>query len=60
MAMSALISAMQQSGLVNESQVKSMNGALEKLYVTVAKDEEYKPATFTAALQEFQAAAPKF
>jgi hypothetical protein len=60
MAMSALISAMQQSGLVNESQVKSMNGALEKLYVTVAKDEEYKPATFTTALQEFQAAAPKF
>ena len=60
MAMSALISAMQQSGLVNEAQVKSMNAALEKLYASVAKDEDYKPATFTAALQDFQSAAPKF
>lgn len=60
MAMSALISAMQQAGVVNDAQVKSMNGALEKLYAAVAKDEEYKPASFTAALREFQAAAPKF
>lgn len=60
MAMSALISAMQQSGLANAEQVKTMNGALEKLYAAVAKDEEYRPANFTAALQDFQAAAPKF
>ena len=60
MAMSALISAMQQAGVVNDAQVKSMNAALEKLYGAVAKDEEYKPSIFTAALQEFQAAAPKF
>jgi hypothetical protein len=60
MAMSAIISAMQQSGLANEAQVKTMNAALEKLYTAVAKDEEYKPKTFVAALQDFQAAAPKF
>lgn len=60
MAMSSLISAMQQTGMINEAQVKAMNTALEKLYAAVAKDEEYTPVSFTTALQEFQAAAPKF
>jgi len=58
MALSAIINAMRNTGMLNETQFKSVNGALSKLYDAVAKDEEYKPQTFAAALREFSQALP--
>jgi uncharacterized protein YfkK (UPF0435 family) len=49
---------MRNVGLLTEQQYKSVNGALNKLYDAVAKDEEYKPQTFAAALRDFNQALP--
>jgi hypothetical protein len=60
MAVSAVVSAMQRSGMVNEAQFKTLNGALDKAYDAVSKDEAYQLRTFTTALQGIAAAVPKF
>jgi hypothetical protein len=58
MALSSIITTMRNVGLLTEQQYKSVNGALNKLYDAVAKDEEYKPQTFAAALRDFNQALP--
>jgi hypothetical protein len=58
MALSALISAMRNIGMVNDAQFTALNGLLDKAYETVKNDEAYKPAAFVEAMQQFQAAIP--
>jgi hypothetical protein len=58
MALSSIIAAMKNVGAYNDAQFKQANGALGKLYDAVAKDEEYKSATFLAALRDFQQGLP--
>jgi hypothetical protein len=60
MALSAIVSAMQRGGMLNDAQHKSLTSALDKAYEAVAKDEAYVPKTFVAALQGIEAAIPKF
>src|SRR5579862_549254 len=56
MALSAIITAMRNVGLLTEQQHKTMSGALNKLYDAVSKDEAYKATIFAAALRDFNAA----
>jgi hypothetical protein len=49
---------MRNVGMLTEPQFKSANGALDKLYDAVAKDEEYRAPTFAAALRDFNQALP--
>jgi cytochrome c554/c'-like protein len=58
MALSSIINAMKNMGAYNDAQFKQANSALGKLYDAVAKDEEYKSATFLAALRDFQQGLP--
>jgi hypothetical protein len=58
MALSSIIAAMKNIGIYNDAQYKQANNALGKLYDAVAKDEEYKSATFVAALRDFQQGLP--
>ena len=60
MAVSAIVTAMQRAGMINDAQHKTLTAALDKAYDAVAKDEAYQPKTFTAALQGIEAAIPKF
>lgn len=60
MAISSIITAMRRAGVVDENNYKSMRSALDKCYEATAKDEEYKPRVFVAALQAFEATIPKF
>jgi len=57
MALQSIIAAMKQQKFIEQAQADSMSKALEKLLTATAKDEEYKPDVFRAALQEFQAVA---
>jgi hypothetical protein len=59
MALSSLLNAMKASGAVDENQFKALKAALDKCYEATAKDEDYKPKAFQAALQAFEAAIPK-
>ena len=59
MAISAIINAMGNAGYIDGGQLDAMNKAAEGLYDAVAKDEEYKPQGFVAALTKFQASVPK-
>ncbi len=59
MALSAIVDAMFRSGDIDKGQFDAMNAALAKCYAAVEKDEEYKPATFVAALNAFKAAVPQ-
>lgn len=60
MAIGAIITAMKAAGVVDEASFKAMRNALDKLYEATAKDEEYKPRVYVAALQAFEQAIPKF
>ena len=44
-------------GTTDEGTIKA---ALDKCYDAVAKDDSYQPRTFVAALQDLNAAIPKF
>lgn len=58
MALSSIINAMKNLGMVTDAQFKASNTSLNKLYDATAKDEEYRPGTFLAALREFQQTIP--
>jgi hypothetical protein len=58
MALSSIINAMRNTAMLNESQFKSVNTALNKLYDAVAKDDEYRPQLFAAALRDFNQTLP--
>ena len=58
MALSSIVAAMRHLGMLTEPQFKLVNGALDKLYDAVAKDEEYRSATYAAALRDFNQALP--
>jgi hypothetical protein len=58
MALSSIVSAMRHLGMLTEPQFKPVNGALDKLYDAVAKDEEYRSTTYAAALRDFNQALP--
>jgi hypothetical protein len=58
MALSSIVSAMRNVGMLTEPQFKTVNAALDKLYDAVAKDEEYRAPTFVAALRDFNQALP--
>jgi len=58
MALSSIISAMRNVGMVTDAQFGGLNGALAKCYETVQRDEAYRPASFIQALQQFQATIP--
>jgi hypothetical protein len=59
MALSSIVSAMRNTGMLNDAQLKTANAALNKLYAAVEKDEEYRPATYNVALQEMAQALPR-
>jgi hypothetical protein len=59
MALSSIINAMRNTGMLNEAQFKTANEALNKLYDATAKDELYKPTVFAAALRDFNQALPQ-
>jgi hypothetical protein len=59
MAIAAIITAMKGAGAVDDNAYKAMRSALDKLYEATAKDEEYKPRVYVAALQAFEATIPK-
>jgi len=58
MALSSIIAAMRNVGMLTEPQFKTVNSALDKLYDAVAKDEQYRAPTFAAALRDFNQALP--
>jgi hypothetical protein len=58
MALSAILNAMRNLGGLSDQQFKVANGALDKLYDAVAKDEDYKATTFAAALRDLSQALP--
>jgi cytochrome P450 len=58
MALSSIVNALKNTGAYDDAQFKQANTALGKLYDAVAKDEEYKSATFVAALRDFQQSVP--
>lgn len=58
MALSSIISAMRNVGMVTDAQHASLNNALAKCYEAVQRDEAYRPAVFVQALQQFEAAMP--
>ncbi len=60
MALGSIITAMRAGGIIDEKQQTSLSAAVDKCYAAVAKDEEYQPRTFIAALQLVQAAIPSF
>jgi len=59
MALGAITTAMKAAGAVNEKQHKAMTKALDASYQAVAKDEQYQPKAFVAALRKFKASMPK-
>jgi hypothetical protein len=59
MAMSSIITAMKNTAMLSDPQLKSANAALSKLYAAVEKDEEYRSANFIVALQEMSQALPR-
>lgn len=58
MALSAIVDAMFRAGDIDNGKFDALNAALEKCYKAVEKDEEYQPAAFVAALNQFKAAVP--
>ncbi len=59
MALSSIVNAMRNTGMLNEAQFKTTNEALNKLYDATSKDELYKPTVFAAALRDFNQALPQ-
>ncbi|MSP50904.1 MAG: hypothetical protein EXQ91_00695 [Alphaproteobacteria bacterium] len=59
MALSAIINAMKQSGLVNDAQHKKMINTLNEAYDATAKDEAYRPEAFVAAMRKLNEAIPR-
>ena len=47
-----------RAGDIDNGKFDALNAALEKCYKAVEKDEEYQPAAFVAALNQFKAALP--
>jgi hypothetical protein len=60
MALGSIVAALKSSGAVDQNQYASLKTALDKCYDAVAKDDSYQPRTFVAALQDLNAAIPKF
>ena len=58
MALSAIVDAMFRAGDIDSGKFDALNAALEKCYKAVEKDEEYQPAAFVAALNQFKTAIP--
>jgi len=59
MAMSSIITAMKNTGMLTEEQYKTVNSALGKCYDATAKDEQYKGSVFAAALKDLSSAMPR-
>ena len=59
MALQSIVAAMKNTGAFEAAQLEAIRGSLNKLLAATLKDEEYRPAVFREALQEFASAAPK-
>jgi Cytochrome c554 and c-prime len=59
MALNAVVDALKKAGMLSEAQQKNLGEAINGLYDAVAKDANYKPATFKSALQRFEGAIPQ-
>jgi hypothetical protein len=57
MALQSIVAAMKATKAVEAAKADTLQKALDKLLQATLKDEEYKPETFRAALQEFQTVA---
>ncbi|HUN50641.1 MAG TPA: multiheme c-type cytochrome [Candidatus Sulfotelmatobacter sp.] len=60
MALGTIVAALKTAGDVDQTQYTALKAALDKCYEATAKDDAYQPRTFVAALQEVNAAIPKF
>lgn len=59
MALSAILTAMRRGGSINETKFKAYNDVLDRAYKAVEKDEEFRPASFVAALNELDQVAAR-
>jgi Cytochrome c554 and c-prime len=59
MAMGSIIAAMKNTGMLTDQQYATVNAALKKCYDATEKDEQYKGATFAAALKDLSSAIPQ-
>ena len=54
MAIASLVNGMSDMGILKNSNLKNINGGLEKIYTTVDNAENYKPKLFVESLQQFK------
>lgn len=58
MALSAIVNAMKDTGMVDATQYQALNAALNKCYDAVNKQDVYKAPAFLSALADFKRAIP--
>lgn len=59
MAISSVMNAMGVAGYISKDQLDTLTEALNKAYEATAKDDDYTPDAFIAALEVFKQAMPK-
>jgi len=58
MALSSIVTAMHDIGMLTDAQFKMVNAGLDKLYDATAKDEDFRGTVFAQALRDFAQTLP--
>ena len=59
MAVSAILQAMVDDGMISRAQYIELSAVLEQCYTAIEKDEQYDPRQFLAALQALEETVPR-